>query len=63
MRWGVPDGRRDPLTGQPVHDDWILSAALCSLLDGEAWPTGGLAAGPAIARRPDPLEEMDKEGF
>jgi hypothetical protein len=37
MRWGVPDGTRDATTGELVHDDLILSAALCAALDGQAW--------------------------
>jgi hypothetical protein len=37
MRWGVPDGTRDAATGELVHDDLILSAALCYALDGQPW--------------------------
>jgi len=40
MRWGVPDGTRDVATGDILHDDYILSAALISLLDQEIWGTG-----------------------
>jgi hypothetical protein len=40
MRWCVPDGTRDIKTGSLVHDDYILSAALVSLLDGESWGSG-----------------------
>ncbi len=40
MRWGVPDGTRDPRTGELVHDDLALSAALCVALDGESWGLG-----------------------
>jgi hypothetical protein len=40
MRWGVPRGRRDPATGEVVHDDYVVSAALISLLDHEAWGVG-----------------------
>lgn len=39
MRWGVPDGRRDGSSGDLVHDDYIMSAALISLLDHEKWGT------------------------
>lgn len=35
LRWGVPAGRRDPLTGHPLHDDLLVSAALCALLEEE----------------------------
>ncbi len=30
MRWGVPDGTRDPASGELMHDDLLISAALCS---------------------------------
>jgi hypothetical protein len=40
MRWAVPDGTRDVATGDLVHDDYILSAALIALLDQETWGTG-----------------------
>ncbi len=29
MRWGVPDGTRDDTTGELVHDDLLVSAAMC----------------------------------
>jgi len=41
MRWGVPDGTHDPQTGELMHDDLVLSAALCAVLDGEEWTGGG----------------------
>jgi hypothetical protein len=40
MRWGVPDGTRSVATGDLVHDDCILSAALIAQLDEETWGTG-----------------------
>lgn len=40
MRWSVPDGTRDVATGDLVHDDYVLSAALISVLDAEPWGTG-----------------------
>ena len=40
MRWSVPDGTRDVATGDLVHDDYVLSAALIALLDQETWGTG-----------------------
>jgi hypothetical protein len=40
MRWGVPDGTREASSGELVHDDYILSAALISLLDHETWGEG-----------------------
>jgi len=60
MKWGVPDGRRDAESGELVHDDWILSAALCAVLDEQAW---GLAAPSLVVQAADPLDQIDREGF
>jgi hypothetical protein len=60
MRWSVPDGSRDPRSGELLHDDWVLSAALASVLDGRDWQ---FSAAPAlIVQGKDPLREMD-HGF
>ena len=58
IRWGVPDGRRDPATGEALHDDLVMSAALAGVLDEQKW---GAAAGGGtmIVRAKDPLMEMD----
>lgn len=56
LRWGVPEGHHDPLTGEPAHDDLVLSAALCAVLDGLAW---GQTASRVIAA-PDPLRGLDE---
>jgi hypothetical protein len=40
MKWAVPDGTRDVATGDLVHDDYILSAALVAQLDEETWGSG-----------------------
>ena len=34
MRSDVPDGTRDESIGELVHDDLLVSAALCYALDG-----------------------------
>jgi len=59
MRWGVPDGTRDDL-GELVHDDRLISAALCAVLDEQEI---GISSPPLVVERADPLDEMDKEGF
>lgn len=60
MKWGVIDGTRDPVTGELVHDDLILSAALVGILDNQEWST----AGPTIiVQAEDPLKSMDKYNF
>ena len=54
MRWSVPDGTRDISTGELVHDDYILSAALISLLDEETWGIGDSQ----VIEQPDILKEL-----
>jgi len=56
MRWGVPDGTRDQTTGELVHDDDLMTSALCVILDRLEWFTRL----PTVWTTPkDPLEEMD----
>ena len=56
IQWSVPAGTRDG-QGQIVHDDWLMSAALCAALEEEplvvSFPTQIISAR-------DPLEEMDR---
>jgi hypothetical protein len=52
LQWGVPAGRRDPLTHQPLHDDLLISAALCAVLDDQA---AGEARS-SVIQAADPLE-------
>ena len=59
LRWGVPDGTRDPATGELVHDDALLSAALAAVLDRQPWHAD---TGPThIIRAADPLDSMNSE--
>lgn len=59
MKWGVPDGTRDFSTGELVHDDLVLSAALSAELDRQEW----VAAGPTlVVKRADPIVDLDR-GF
>lgn len=39
LRWGTPEGRGDPASGEALHDDLVVSAALCARLD-ERWGSG-----------------------
>jgi hypothetical protein len=57
MRWGVPDGTRQIASGEMVHDDDLITAAMCSLLDRMEWHV--YLPGFMIPGR-DPLEEMDR---
>lgn len=56
IRWGVPDGTRDPANGDLVHDDLLISASFCALLDDGHWQTH--LPGVIIPGR-DPMEEID----
>ncbi len=59
MRWSVPEGARDPLTGGYLHDDLVFSAALVGVLEKLDWsPSVPAVVIPAV----DPLKELD-EGF
>jgi hypothetical protein len=60
MKWGVPDGTRDPVSGELVHDDLVVSAALSAVLERQAWGVPGTTV--RWVRRADPLAELDK-GF
>ena len=59
VKWGVPDGTRSPTTGELVHDDLLISAALCAVLDQKDW---SISAPTFIIQGIDPLADMD-EGF
>ena len=54
MRWSVPDGTRDPETGDPVHDDLIISAALITVAEELEFGT----AASAVVDAYDPLDDM-----
>ena len=41
VRWGVPDGTRDPSSGKLIHDDLVMSAALAVFEDTQL-PVGRL---------------------
>jgi hypothetical protein len=56
IAWGVPDGTRDAETGELVHDDLILSAALVAQLEGLDW---GIGASEVIEGQ-DPLAGMNE---
>lgn len=60
MKWGVPDGTRDPLSGEIMHDDLVISAALSAVLDTCAWydPSPAL-----VVHGRDPLIELDREEY
>jgi len=61
LKWGVPDGQRDALTGELVHDDRLVAAALVGVLDDQVWNVfqggGTVTDGRAVGER------MESEGF
>jgi hypothetical protein len=54
MKWVVPDGTREAATGDLIHDDLVISAALCALLDNCEWGR----AESAIVEALDPLKDL-----
>jgi hypothetical protein len=56
MRWGVPDGKRDPASREMLHDDDLITGALCVILDGLDWSYHSPTTW-TIPR--DPLLDMD----
>ncbi len=56
LAWGVPDGRREVDGSDWLHDDLLVSAAMCAVLDDLPWST---PLPGAILQAVDPLEEMD----
>jgi hypothetical protein len=57
LKWGVPDGTRDPASGELVHDDLLISASLCAVLDEATWQTHLPAV---IIPGRDPIKEIDR---
>jgi hypothetical protein len=59
LQWGVPASVRDPTNKKPLHDDLLLSAALCGALDEIQWQRSRATV---IIPAADPLVELD-QGF
>ncbi len=57
MRWGVPDGTRDQVSGALVYDYDLMTGALCHILDGLEWRTPMKST---CTTPQDPLEGMDR---
>jgi hypothetical protein len=56
IRWAVPNGAKDA-AGDYLHDDLVLSAALCAVLDAQRWAISGPTL---VVQRTDPLKELDR---
>lgn len=59
LSWGVPPGFTDPLTHVPLHDDWVISASLCALLDKHVSLSQSVSV---IISPEDPLENFRSVG-
>lgn len=55
LMWSVPAGSRDS-NGHVLHDDWLMSAALCAVLENDPLLPGNETR---IIPAADPLREMD----
>ncbi len=55
LQWGVPPSRRDPLTHEPLHDDLLISAALCAVLEDKT-------VGAALSRVILPVDPLQSYG-
>ncbi|OGO37539.1 MAG: hypothetical protein A2W35_08920, partial [Chloroflexi bacterium RBG_16_57_11] len=53
LRWSVPAGTRDPTSSELVHDDLLLSAALCCVLDSEQFGS----AESSVVKPQDPITQ------
>ncbi len=56
IRWSVPENARNPASGERIHDDLVIGAALLSQLDSLPWSHTNPAA---VVTVRDPLEEID----
>lgn len=59
IKWGVPEKARDPASGERIHDDLLVSAALCWVLDDLPWAAVS-GVGTAVRYAPDPLNDIDR---
>jgi hypothetical protein len=57
IKWGVWESPSYDGAIARGHDDLLISAALCTILDNQDWTGTGSAE---IVSRPDPLDDIDK---
>jgi hypothetical protein len=57
LSWGVTESPAYDGRLAYGHDDLLISAALCAILDGQEWPGTGESA---VVQVPDPLREIDR---
>lgn len=61
LHWSVPNGTHNPATGELIHDDWVLSAALVGVLDEQIW--GPVSGASITIHPPDMLEEIRRDAW
>lgn len=61
LRWSVPEAARIGSNGELLHDDLLVSAALCAVLEEQPWPRSRRSA--SLLRAADPLTAIDRGGF
>ncbi len=57
LRWGVPAGTRDPVTGEWMHDDLLMSAALAAVIDRSLRE---MKTETLVVPGRDPLRDLDR---
>ncbi len=57
LKWGVPDSTRDLNSGDLLHDDLVICAALLTVLDAQSWAVSGPSA---LVSAADPLDDMER---
>ena len=60
LSWGVWDPPAYDGLIAHGHDDLLISAALCAILDAQPWPGTGPST---VVARKDPLKEIDESGW
>ena len=60
MRWGVWESPAYDGAVAQGHDDLLVSSALCTILDDQS---AGVTGKAEMARRPDPLDDIDRSGW
>jgi len=60
LTWGVTDAPSYDGVIAHGHDDLLVSAALCALLDDFTWPVTGASA---VVNLPDAIAEIDEAGW
>jgi hypothetical protein len=56
MSWGVWETPAYDSLFAYGHDDLLMSAVFCAILDGQSWPGTGKST---VAQRDDPLADID----